>query len=458
MVQCLVAKGCPGDLHELKTIGEILVNNGICNERGFAMVNYDDIHGLEACSAAAGSFLRSIISIATTNFGHDESAVLAKKGIFESVGSSVSAKVVLQVMQQMHLKQSSAVSVGPMNKINEIANAIGNEKRGREWADNARIEALCSSCGRSMGTVISAVRCWQEFCSKVLGIAAGKELPPTADGLAAWSRCFRNKGTYMNYLNGLKLACLIGGVPSDALEHPAVARAKRGLLALQAAPKPKRYIRQTLLVRLVKMAIEAGDRKEALAYVLSYAFLLRVPSECLPIIVGQPESGSWPLTAGSHSRLSLTNDKLVLQLARRKNKQHGSTLMRSCWCQSCKVTCPVHNALIFLKDKMWHGQNIFAGITPAGFVRTLRARLARLDIKDPDNYGSHDFRRGHAVDMQLGGRSLGEILRAGEWSSPAFMKYLDMVESEAGACLEAHLDESEEDIGDPGLRKRGRVI
>ena len=102
---------------------------------------------------------------------------------------------------------------------------------------------------------------------------------------------------------------------------------------------------------------------------------------------------------------------------------------------------------------------MFAGITPSGFVRTSRATLARLDIKDPNNYGSHDFRRGHAVDMQLGGCSPGEILRAGEWSSPAFLKYPDMVESEAGACLEAHLDESEEeDTGDPGRRKRRLVL
>ena len=62
---------------------------------------------------------------------------------------------------------------------------------------------------------------------------------------------------------------------------------------------------------------------------------------------------------------------------------------------------------------MWHGQNLFAGITPASFVRSLRSRLGELDIVDPGNYGSHDFRRGHAVDMQMRGRSLAEILRAG---------------------------------------------
>ena len=84
---------------------------------------------------------------------------------------------------------------------------------------------------------------------------------------------------------------------------------------------------------------------------------------------------------------------------------------------------------------------------------------ALLKVDDPNSYGSHDFRRGHAVDMQLGGRSLAEILRAGEWSSPAFMKYLNFMELEAGACLEAHLDESDEEkIDDPSSRKRKLVI
>ena len=46
-------------------------------------------------------------------------------------------------------------------------------------------------------------------------------------------------------------------------------------------------------------------------------------------------------------------------------------------------------------------------------MRTLRLRLAALDVTDPSSYGSHDFRRGHAVDMQMNGRSLAEILRAG---------------------------------------------
>ena len=44
--------------------------------------------------------------------------------------------------------------------------------------------------------------------------------------------------------------------------------------------------------------------------------------------------------------------------------------------------------------------------------------------------------------MQACGRTLAEILQAGEWSSPAFMKYLDMMALERDAVMEAHLDES----------------
>ena len=38
---------------------------------------------------------------------------------------------------------------------------------------------------------------------------------------------------------------------------------------------------------------------------------------------------------------------------------------------------------------------------------------------------THDWRRGHARDLQRGGARLWEILQAGDWKSPAFLSYLD---------------------------------
>jgi len=43
------------------------------------------------------------------------------------------------------------------------------------------------------------------------------------------------------------------------------------------------------------------------------------------------------------------------------------------------------------------------------------------------------------------GAKLHEILRAGEWRSPAFMEYLDLHQLEQDCVLEAHLDESSDE-------------
>ena len=67
-------------------------------------------------------------------------------------------------------------------------------------------------------------------------------------------------------------------------------------------------------------------------------------------------------------------------------------------------------------------------------------------MQNSDLYRLHDFRRGHARDLLRRGKPLYEILRAGEWSSPAFLAYLDRAELEDLAVMEAHLDEeSDED-------------
>ena len=41
------------------------------------------------------------------------------------------------------------------------------------------------------------------------------------------------------------------------------------------------------------------------------------------------------------------------------------------------------------------------------------------------------------------GSSLWEILAAGEWSSPAFLKYMDLNQLETDLVLKSHLDDSD---------------
>ena len=92
----------------------------------------------------------------------------------------------------------------------------------------------------------------------------------------------------------------------------------------------------------------------------------------------------------------------------------------------------------------------FAQYTPASALRLLRSLLSDLGEADCEKCRTHDFRRGHARDLQERGASLAEILRAGEWRSPAFLSYLDVHELERGAVVEAHLEESSDSESDDG--------
>ena len=66
----------------------------------------------------------------------------------------------------------------------------------------------------------------------------------------------------------------------------------------------------------------------AFLFLLAYVFLLRLPSEALPVSAG-PGSG--------HSSLFMEGDTLVLELKRRKNKISGSRLVRKCWCHESEA-------------------------------------------------------------------------------------------------------------------------
>ena len=55
-------------------------------------------------------------------------------------------------------------------------------------------------------------------------------------------------------------------------------------------------------------------------------------------------------------------------------------------------------------------------------------------VPNASAYGTHSLRRGHARDLLESGATLAEILRAGQWKSAAFMRYLNMADIEKVAC------------------------
>ena len=109
-----------------------------------------------------------------------------------------------------------------------------------------------------------------------------------------------------------------------------------------------------------------------------------------------------------------------------------------------QATCPI-DSLGAEISKHPEGTALFAGISPADALHTLRFLLKKMGVQKAREYRTHDLRRGHAVDLQLSKAPLFEILEAGEWKSPAFLQCLDLHRLERDAVVQAHLDESDDD-------------
>jgi len=88
------------------------------------------------------------------------------------------------------------------------------------------------------------------------------------------------------------------------------------------------------------------------------------------------------------------------------------------------------------KDKAF-----FPGMNRTSVLRTLRFLLDKVGVEKSSCYGTHDLRRGHALDLQLAGVSLFAILEVGGWRSPAFLKYLDLHQLDRDLVVQSHVAE-----------------
>ena len=82
----------------------------------------------------------------------------------------------------------------------------------------------------------------------------GELLPPSLEGLLAWSRLFRNSGTFGNYMSYVTLGCEILGHPVSVFVRPSLKRAKVAILKRRVVePRQQTWIGHKLLVKLVQL-------------------------------------------------------------------------------------------------------------------------------------------------------------------------------------------------------------
>ena len=226
------------------------------------------------------------------------------------------------------------------------------------------------------------------------------------------------QGTFSNYLGHLRTACLALDVPMPPADHPAVARAKTSIVKrMLFSPKPRMFLQRTM-VRNIFLSVERGleTLDMAMLWLTSYLFLLRVPSEALPMVRG---NSVWAQC--NQSTLYLDEEgKLCLRLQTRKNRPGGSLLRRSCACAACPKICPVHVVWLQFFAKLPLGAAPWKDVTPDKARSRLRATLTKLGVSNtvccctccgpavgwqvPNShlFGTHDLRRGHAKACRVG--------------------------------------------------------
>ena len=77
------------------------------------------------------------------------------------------------------------------------------------------------------------------------------------------------------------------------------------------------------------------------------------------------------------------------------------------------------------------------GVSKHKFARRVKEVAADAGIPDASRFGTHVFRRGMAQDILDYGGSLAALLKAGGWSSSAYIKYLRSSQPHDAAVAQA---------------------
>jgi hypothetical protein len=147
--------------------------------------------------------------------------------------------------------------------------------------------------------------------------------------------------------------------------------------------RPKLFLQSTVVRNIVLAADRGiGTVTQSMLWLLAYQFLLRVPSEALPLCRGAV--GFCPSQPPPQAMAYLDDeDMLCIRLRTRMNKPEGSLLRRSCSCSAHPRMCMVH--------EFWHkflahfelGEEPWGCLSGNAARCTLRDTLRALGVSWP---------------------------------------------------------------------------
>ena len=298
---------------------------------------------------------------------------------------------------------------GPRDRVAALAKIQAHEAQRMLEIKAASLKA--STQKRSLASVASGLRCWHQFAVTVLQYRPEETLPPKcARDIVYFVAIFQNPGTARNYVSYVRWACVLHRLDC-AWFDPEVQMVLRGLdkhyiesLPGQLSDKP--LLTEDMVARLVTLCSERpGFEDLGDLFLVAWQFLLRVPSEGIPLQYGD-RSELHILPDGRRSALTVDAQFCAhLRLRHRKHRPQGSLLSRPCCCNGERsVLCVGHR--LGERSKACSSGDSVVTRSRHDCLKLFHNSLNLLGVLGPERYTWKAFRAGKARMEEPSGAQL----------------------------------------------------
>ena len=285
-------------------------------------------------------------------------------------------------------------------------------------------------------SVAAGIQCWASYCDLI----GAPYFRPTSALVLRRSTIFKPGRTFGGYVAHLAKACQLLDIP-PLWYNSAVKGVILGLENAQDVSfKFENYIFKRLFRKI--LAHETLSSEFGRLCYLAYVFILRLPSEALPVCRASSQDDllkRTPLPDGTPALIGCRflqddSERVVLKLRSRKATRGGAILMRPCFCDADdlggKGICPLHDWWPAVCRSTSWGEPLFPAHRSKNINRILKGMLRSMGVAEAASYSTHAFRRGASMELKGSGSTLAQVLKTVGWNSASFRAYLSFVEDE----------------------------
>ncbi len=173
--------------------------------------------------------------------------------------------------------------LGPRKSIQLLQSIVDRGVRSvdriKKDVDVSSTVAMISGVAKSAKSYASGLRAYGSFCN-LLGQQC--HFPTTEELAIQYHFFFGNAATYTQYLKHLRFAHHLLRLEVDWYTR-AVKQVEKGVAKIRLLPQPKPALTAEAVKKLVRTAALGGDSEFVVIALVARLFMLRVPSECLPL-------------------------------------------------------------------------------------------------------------------------------------------------------------------------------